>query len=103
VNRHVRQCSLSYWVQIVPRSLTTRKVPVPVTGASYSPFLFFLFYRFTFLLSGIWGFLFSNSFFQLLVLGRAVFVTDADPVMSSEMPGGLPRVQATHQGSRASG
>jgi hypothetical protein len=29
--------------QIVPRSLTTRKVPVPVTEASYSPFFYRLF------------------------------------------------------------
>jgi hypothetical protein len=39
---------------------------VPVTGASYSPFFFRLFYRFTFPFLGIWGFLFSNSFFNYL-------------------------------------
>jgi hypothetical protein len=32
-------------------------------------FFFRLFYRFVFSFSGIWGFLFSNSFFQLLVAG----------------------------------
>jgi hypothetical protein len=39
---------------------------MPVTGASYSPFFFYLFYPFTFLFLGIWGFLFSNSFFNYL-------------------------------------
>jgi hypothetical protein len=76
---------------------------VPVTGASYLPSFFRLFYRFTFRLLGIWGFLFSNSFFQLLVSGRAIFVADIDPAMSSEALGGLPQVQATRQGSQASG
>jgi hypothetical protein len=39
---------------------------MPVIGASYSPFFFRLFYRFTFSFLRIWGFLFSNSFFNYL-------------------------------------
>jgi hypothetical protein len=39
---------------------------MPVTGASYLPFFFRLFYRFVFSFSGIWGFMFSNSFFNYL-------------------------------------
>jgi hypothetical protein len=38
---------------------------------------------------GIWGFLFSNSFFNSFVSGCAIFVSDADPALSSEALGGL--------------
>jgi hypothetical protein len=68
-----------------------RKVPVPVTGASYSPFFFRLFYRFVFSFSGIWGFLFSNLFFNYLSQESSIIVAGADPVMSSEAQGGLPQ------------
>jgi hypothetical protein len=49
------------------------------------------------------GFFVFQLCLQLLVLGRAIFVADADPAMSSEALGGLPRAQATCQGSHASG
>jgi hypothetical protein len=81
-----------------------RKVPVPVTRASYSP----LFFRFVlpiyFVVFGDLGFFvwFSNSFFNSCVSGCAIFIIDADPAMSSEALGGLPPAQATRQGSRAS-
>jgi hypothetical protein len=45
---------------------------------------FILFYRFILSFSGIWGFLFSNSSSTFCVLGCAIYVTDADPAMSSE-------------------
>jgi hypothetical protein len=91
-------CSLLL-AQIVPRSLTTRKVLVPVIGASYSPF--FLSICFSFL--GIWGFLFSNYFFNYLFQESAIIVAGADPAMSSEALGGLPQAQTTCQGSPACG
>jgi hypothetical protein len=84
------------------RSLTTRKVPLLVTGASYSLFFFRLFYRFFFVFRDL-GFFIFQLFLQLLVSGWAIFIADADPAMSSEALGGLPRAQATRQGSRASG
>jgi hypothetical protein len=67
---------------------------------------------FTFLLSfvcrfvfffGDLGFFVFQLFLQLSILGSAIFVADADPTMSSEALGGLPRAQATRQGSRVSG
>jgi hypothetical protein len=64
---------------------------VPVTGASKSPLFFCLFYRF-FSFSGIWGFLFSDSFFNYLSQESSIIVTGADPVMSSEAQGGHPQV-----------
>jgi hypothetical protein len=41
--------------------------------------------------SGIWGFLFSNSFFNYLSQEASIIVAGADPVMSSEAQGGLPQ------------
>jgi hypothetical protein len=61
-----------------------RKVPLPVIGASYSPFFVHLFYQFVFLFSGIWGFLFSNYFFNYLSQESSIVVAGTDPVMSSE-------------------
>jgi hypothetical protein len=40
------------------------KVPVPVTGASYSPSFFVCFVDLFFRFWGFWGLLFSNSFFN---------------------------------------
>jgi hypothetical protein len=81
--------------QIVPRSLMTRKVPVPVTGAYYR--LIFSFVLPTcFSFSGIWGFLFSDSFFNYLAQESSNVIAGADPVMSSEVQGGLPPAQTTH-------
>jgi hypothetical protein len=37
-----------------------------------------------FLFSGIWGFLFSNSFFNYLSQESSIVVAGADPAMSSE-------------------
>jgi hypothetical protein len=70
-----------------------RKVPVPVTGASYSPLFFHFFNRFFFVFRdlGIWDFLFSNSFFNYLSQESSIVVAGADPVMSSEAQGGLPQ------------
>jgi hypothetical protein len=76
---------------------------VPVTGASYSPFFFSLFLSTCFPFSRIWGFLFSNSFFNNLSQESSNVVAGADPVMSSEAQGGLPQALKTHQGSRACG
>jgi hypothetical protein len=45
-------------------------------------FLFALSICFTF--SGIWGFLFSNYFFNYLSQQSCIIVAGADPVMSSE-------------------
>jgi hypothetical protein len=56
-----------------------RKVPVPVIGASYSPF----FVCFIDLFLGDLGFfLFSNYFFNYL--SQKSFIIDVDPAMSSE-------------------
>jgi hypothetical protein len=74
----------------------TRKVPVPVTGASYSPFIFHLFYQFVFHFWGFGVFLFSNYFFNYLSQESAIFIADADPAMSFEELGVLPQAQATH-------
>jgi hypothetical protein len=63
---------------------------VPVTGASYLPCFFCLYYRFVSLFPGIWGFLFSNSFFKYLSQESPDVVANADPDMSSEAQGGLP-------------
>jgi hypothetical protein len=63
-----------------------RKVPVPVTGASYSPFIFCLFYRFV---SRFWGFgvfLFSNYFFNYLSQELSIIVTDTDPAVTLFLP-----------------
>jgi hypothetical protein len=76
---------------------------MPVTGASYSLFLFLFILLICFLFSGIWGFLFSNSFFNYLSQESAIVVAGADPTMSSEAQGGLPQAQTTRQGSRACG
>jgi hypothetical protein len=58
-------------------------------------FFFRLFYRFVFSFSGIWGFLFSNSFFNYLSQESPDVVTGADPNMSSEAQGGLPSALTT--------
>jgi hypothetical protein len=78
----------------VPRSLTTRKEPVPVTGASYSPSFFVCFINLFFVFGDL-GFLFSNSFFNYLSQESSNVVVDADPVMSSKAQGGLPPVLTT--------
>jgi hypothetical protein len=49
------------------------------------------------------GFFVFQLFLQLSISGLAIFVADADPAMSSEALGGLPRAQATRQGYQASG
>jgi hypothetical protein len=56
-------------------------------------FLFVLSTYFSF--SGIWGFLFSNSFFKYLSQESSNIVADADPVMSSEAQGGLSQALTT--------
>jgi hypothetical protein len=54
-----------------------------VTGASYRLiFLFVLSTCFSFL--GIWGFLFSDSFFNCLSQESSNVNTSTDPIMSSE-------------------
>jgi hypothetical protein len=68
---------------------------VPVTGASYLPFFFRLFYQLVFPFSGIWCFLFSNYFFNYLSQESSNVVAGTDPVMSSEAQGGLPPVLTT--------
>jgi hypothetical protein len=76
---------------------------MPVTGASYSPFLFSFVLSSCFSFSGIWGFLFSNYFFNYLSQESSIIIAGADPTMSSEAQGGLPQAQTTRQGSRACG
>jgi hypothetical protein len=68
---------------------------VPVTGASYLPFFFHLFYRFVF---RFWGFgvFFSNSFFNHLSEESSNVIAGANPIMSSEAQGGLPPALTTH-------
>jgi hypothetical protein len=78
----------------VPRSSTTEKVPVPVTGASYS-LSFFVCFTNLFLFLGIWGFLFSNSFFNYLPQESPDIIVGTDPDMSSEAQGGLPSALTT--------
>jgi hypothetical protein len=63
-----------------------RKVPVPVTGASYSPFFFRLFFIFVDL-----GFFVFPTLFNYLSQESSIVVADADPIMSSEAQGGLPQ------------
>jgi hypothetical protein len=75
---------------------------MPVTGASYSPFFFCLFVDLFFIFRDL-GFFVFQLFLQLVISGSAIFVADADPSMRSEALGGLPRAQATRQGSRAGG
>jgi hypothetical protein len=58
-------------------------------------FFFRLFYRLVFSFSGIWGFLFSNSFFNYLSQESSNVIAGADPVMSSEAQGGLPLALTT--------
>jgi hypothetical protein len=47
-------------------------------------FFFHLFYQFVFSFSGIWGFLFSNSFFNYLSQESSDVIAGADLVISSE-------------------
>jgi hypothetical protein len=56
--------------------------------------LFVLLTCFSFL--GIWGFLFSDSFFNYLSQESSNVITGADLIMSSEAQGGLPLALATH-------
>jgi hypothetical protein len=66
-----------------------RKVPVPVTAASYSPFfvcLIDLFFVFEDL-----GFFVFRLFFNYLSQESSIVVAGTDPVMSSEAQGGLPQ------------
>jgi hypothetical protein len=58
-------------------------------------FFFRLFYRLVFSFLGIWGFLFSNSFFNFFS-GIIQCVTGADPVSSSEAQGGFPSALTAH-------
>jgi hypothetical protein len=58
-------------------------------------FFFCSFYRFVFPFSGIWGFLFSNSFFNYLSQESLNIFTGADPDMSSEAQEGLPLALTT--------
>jgi hypothetical protein len=44
---------------------------------------------------GIWGLLFSNSFFNYLSQESSNVIAGADPVMSSEVQGGLPSALTT--------
>jgi hypothetical protein len=66
---------------------------MPVTGASYSPFLFVCFID-LFLVFGDFGFfvLFSNYLFNYLSQESSIVVAGADPATSSEAQGGLPQV-----------
>jgi hypothetical protein len=64
---------------------------MPITGASYSPFLFSFVLWICFLFLGIWGFLFSNYFFNYLSQESSIVVTGADPTMISEAQEGLPQ------------
>jgi hypothetical protein len=64
-------------------------VPVGILFA----FLFFICFIDSLFHFGGFGFFFQ-LFLQLLVSGRAIFIADADPAMSSEVLGGLPRAQA---------
>jgi hypothetical protein len=65
---------------------------VPVTGASYLPFFFCLFYRFVFRFRGFGVFfLVFRLFFNYFSQESSIVVADADPVMSSEAQGGLPQ------------
>jgi hypothetical protein len=66
-----------------------------VTGASYRLiFSFVLSTCFSFL--GIWDFLFSDSFFNYLSQESSNVIAGADPVLSSEVQGGLPPALTTH-------
>jgi hypothetical protein len=58
-------------------------------------FLFSFVLSTCFSFSGIWGFLFSNSFFNYLSQESSIIVAGADPVMSSEAQGGLPQALTT--------
>jgi hypothetical protein len=64
---------------------------VPVTGASYSPFLFHLFYQFVSHFRGFGVFCFPTIFFNYLSKELSIVVTDANPAMSFEAQGGLPQ------------
>jgi hypothetical protein len=79
---------------MVPRSSTTEKVPMPVTGASYS-LSFFVCFTNLFFVFGDLGFLFSNYFFNYLSQESPDVVAGADPDMSSEAQGGLPSALTT--------
>jgi hypothetical protein len=76
---------------------------MPVTRASYALLFSVLFYRFILSFLGIWGFYFPTLPPLFVSQDAESFVTDTDPAMSSEARGGLPRAQASHQGSQAGG
>jgi hypothetical protein len=76
---------------------------VLVTGASYSLSVLICVID---LLYHFWGFGFFvfQLFLHIFISQDAQsIITDADPAMSSKAQGGLPRAQASRQGSRASG
>jgi hypothetical protein len=102
VNRHMHQLLFTAGTDSVALPHDEEGPCVSHRGILFA-FFFCLFYRFTLSFLVIWGILFSNSFFNSFVSGCAIFVTNADPALRSEAQGGLPRAQATHQGSRASG
>jgi hypothetical protein len=81
--------------QIVSRSSTTEKVPVPVTGASYLPSFFVCFIDLFLRFWGFGVFLFSNSFFNYLSQESPNVVAGANPDMSSEAQEGLPSAFTT--------
>jgi hypothetical protein len=66
---------------------------VPVTGASYSPSFFICFIDLFFIFGDL-GF-FSNSFFNYLSQESSNVIAGADPIMSSEVKGGLPSALTT--------
>jgi hypothetical protein len=73
------------------------KVPVPVTGASYSPSFFICFVDLFFRFWGFGVFFFVfQLFLQLLVSGIVQCIVDADPVLSSEAKGGFPSMPTAH-------
>jgi uncharacterized membrane protein YobD (UPF0266 family) len=67
---------------------------MPVIGASYSPSFFVCFIDMFFIFGDL-GFFFSNSFFNYLSQESSNVVVGADPVMSSEVHGGLPLALTT--------
>jgi hypothetical protein len=94
VNRHAWQFALSCWHRSVALPHDEEGPCAGHRGILFA-FFFRLFYRFVFLFLGIWGFLFSNSFFNYLSQESSNVIAGADPAMSSEAQGGLPSVLTT--------
>jgi hypothetical protein len=63
---------------------------VPITGESYSPFFFVCFIDLFFIFGDL-GFFVFRLFFNYLSQESSITVAGADPVMSSEVQGGLPK------------